>query len=233
MSYEIGCDIVSCLLSHKCSAETHELGKRMQNVLSKCKVELLVDSFPQGVDINAGIDSFEIDALLFLFSPKSFKSEYCRRELAIARSRGIPVFTIRLAGDVPKTLMRRVYINLPVLDDAALKQQLDELGESIYVRGNLYRTIAMLPEQPPEISYKDAQKIHDLTERTVLAEFVRQLGAQYRRVSDPNTRFWIATALGKAGTRMAGKILQGLLKEDDHPLAQHGVLQAIETIDGQ
>jgi hypothetical protein len=234
MSHITEIDSIECLASHKCSEETHKLiDHRIRNIFKKHKVNLLRDKFDPGDDIDARIETFDIQALLFFFNPDSWASQYCRKELGAAERLSIPVFLIRLAGDVPMEYKRRIYLDLPTLDNNMFKYQMEELAVAIHTRGCLYRNINCLYELPVEKSYGVIKEIYDLTDRTVLAEFVDQLGEQFFQVDNPTTQFWIATTIGKAGTLKAKGVLEGLLKQDNHPYARYGVFQALEKINGQ
>jgi hypothetical protein len=105
------------------------------------------------------------------------------------------------------------------------------------VRASLYRNITVLrPDTPPEAMYamhRAAQAIADETDHVVLSEFVQELAARYRHIQDPTTHFWIALAIGKAGTPEAKAVLPHLFSIDDHPYAQYGLCQALDMVAGE
>jgi len=74
-----------------------------------------------------------------------------------------------------------------------------------------------------------AKSIATEEDRTIVAEFACELARRYRKISDPSTHYWIAIALGRAGTPQAEALLQKLPK-GDHPLEIEGIRQAREMI---
>ena len=108
----MSCEITT-LFTHKCADRAHALGRHLHNALQDASIELLIDPFRLGDDIETRMDSFEFDALLFLSEPESLGSGPCQRELMTARRRSVPVFVVTHAGGSPDCLKRRLYWSLP------------------------------------------------------------------------------------------------------------------------
>lgn len=224
-------DQAQCLLTHKCGCATHKLAYQMRNALREYGVTLLLDPFRPVDDINARIETLEIDALLFLSDPESLCSKRCRQELAAARSRDMPIFTVRVKGSVPEELSQRIYPSLTDLDSASFESEMGRFAVWVHTRVLFWQKIRSLSDQSPEDSRQAAQCIYDESDRTILAEFVRQLGNQYKWVQDSTTQFLIAKTIGKARSPQAGVVLLELFaREGDHPLARHGVIEALEMV---
>ena len=222
---------VQCLLTHKCGQKTHELARRLRKLLTQQGVDLLVDPFYPGDDINTRINTLGIDSLLFLSDPESLQAYWCRQELAIAQKCNIPIFTAPLEGNVPDEINQRICLDLGSLEGEVFEEEAGKLGASIKTRGLIYRKIRSVPKLPPEEGYQIAQTIADEEDQTALAEFVPQLGELYSQLTDPNIQSWIATSLGCAGTSQAqDTLLELATREDDHPLALYAVKKALAMV---
>jgi len=221
---------IRCLLSHKCDDHTHRIGQHLRVALSPLVIDLQIDPFDVGDDVNTRMQTFDIEGVIFLSSPESITSVACQLELKSAGRQAIPVFTIHLQGLVPSQLKKRSYWHMPSVDDPAFAAGVEDLARSIHSRVAFNQKIRLLY---PENSFHDmldvARTIATQGERTILAEFACELARRYLKISDPNTRFWIALALGRADTPQAARLLDRLPKQD-HPLALEGVRQAREMI---
>ncbi len=217
------------LLSHKCSCESHQLGQRLASALKPYDIELLIDPFSPGDDIVRSMETFEFDSFIFLLSPASWSSTQCRVELETARRRGVPFFVIHLEGDVPAELRERIYWKPPE-DDEEFAAQVHQLAIAICARVSFHRRVRKLSaENSPDTTQKAAQEIYDEEDRTLIAEYSRELAKRYELVRDSTTRYWMALALGKAGTPEAAALLR-ILPSEDHPLPIEGIRQALEMI---
>lgn len=226
---------LTCLLSHKCNElvcgkGVTSLGTRLATALSQDNITLLIDPFRYGEDFTIRMQSVDFDALLFLITPESWKSEPCRIELETAQHRGVPIFTALLEGDIPAELSHRLSWKLQGLDDEAFAGQAHALAYAIRTRVLIRREIQLLTEEnPPDVTQAAAENVAEADDRTVLAEFAGELALRYRKITDPTTRFWIALALGKACTPEAKELLRALPSKD-HPLPLEGIRQALEIL---
>jgi methylmalonyl-CoA mutase cobalamin-binding subunit len=216
------------LLTHKCGLATHELGNRLRTVLEDHGIRLQIDPFRPGDDIAVRIQTLELDSVIFLMSTESLGSRPCRRELAAARAQGFPVFTIHLSGSVPHRFTHRLYQTLPV-DDTSFQKQTSRLAEAIHARVRVARNLRALAAQWPEEARSTARLVAEGADETSLGELVPLLAHQFSQVSDPMVQRWLAVALGRAGTPAAGRLLIRLGLRD-HPLAQHGIVDALKAI---
>jgi len=217
---------ITCLLSHQCSDQAHTLAKILKSALQDANIDLLIDPFRFGDDVQTRIDSFDFDSLLFLSSPESLASRFCQRELSAARRRSIPIFVAVLAGDVPKIMKRRIYWSLPASDSGQFTSDAQNLGKEIRARVSLLRNLRELNTECPADKTRDAAQTIALDiDSSLVAEIVSLLARRYVQMKDPTTRFWLALGLGSAGTAKAAKLLNNLPKED-HPYALEGIRQA-------
>lgn len=221
---------ITCLFTHKCSDRTHALGCLLKNSVRDEGIELLIDPFRLGDDIETRMDSFEFDALLFLSEPESLASGPCQRELRTARRRSVPIFVVAVGGGSPDGVEKRLYWRLPPADSPEFTAGIEELGQVIRRRVRLTRDLRILHvDRPPDETMSAAQRIALETDRSLIAEVVSTLVRRYKQLQDPTTRYWIALALGSAGTSKAAKLLNKLPKED-HPYALEGIRQAREML---
>jgi hypothetical protein len=221
---------ITCLFTHKCSDRAHEVGMLLKTRLLESGIELLIDPFRLGDDIETRIDSFQFDALLFLSSPDSLGSPPCQHELRTARRRSVPVFGVLLAGEMPAEMKKRVYWPPSSTQSPQFEGEVAELGHAIRARVAFLRDLRTLnSDRAPDETLESAQRIALNADRTLVAELSSVLARKYVQLKDPSTRFWIALALGNAGTPKAAKLLNDLPK-DDHPYALEGIRQALETV---
>jgi hypothetical protein len=215
-----------CLLSHKCDDRSHGIGQHLRAALRPFGIDLQMDPFDVGDEVDARMQTFDIEALILLSTPESVASEPVRLELESAERQGIPMFTIHLNGTLPSLLKKRSYWHMPSFDDPAFTVGLQDLVRSVQSRVAFNRKIRLLyPENSFHEMLEVARSIAMEAERTILAEFACELARRYVKVNEPNTRYWIALALGKANTAQAARLLDRLPKQD-HPLALEGIRQA-------
>jgi hypothetical protein len=221
----------SCFLSHKCLPEYHDFAEFIRPIFQVCSVDLLVDPFGPGVDVCARIQTLEFQALLFLFSPESRDSEYCRAELAAAQAAFAPVFCIRWSGDPPNSLRNRVFVDRAGCTNAQLAGDLCALAEAIRVRGSIRRLIERLRfPNLPETVREAAQGLADEPDCTALAELLGCLKATYSADMDPIARGSLAFAVGKTGAGRAEQMLLAWRSPHDHPYPQECISRALEWI---
>jgi hypothetical protein len=221
---------ITSLFTHKCSDHAHALGDLLSKALREAGIKLLVDPLRPGDDIETRMDSFEFDALLFLSEPESLASGPCRRELRTAKRRSVPVFVVALSGGSPDGFKQRLFWRLPPTSSSEFTSGIEVLGKVIRWRVELRRDLRILNvDRPPDETRKAAQKIALETDRSLVAEVVTVLVRRYRQLKDPTTRYWIALALGSAGTPKAERLLRKLPK-DDHPYVLAGIRQAQDII---
>src|ERR1035441_5591537 len=221
---------ITCLFTHKCSDRAHTIGSILKNALADAGIDVLIDPFRLGDDIETRMDSFEFDALLFLSEPESIASGPCQRELRTAKRRSVPVFVGAVGGGRPDGAERRLYWRLPPADSPEFSNGIKELGEAICRRVRLTRDLRLLHgDRPSDETQAAAQRIAVDTDRSLVADVVSELVRRYRQLEDPTTRYWIALALGSAGTSKAVKLLNKLPRED-HPYVLEGIRQARDMI---
>ena len=224
--------LVTCFLSHKCNDQAHAFADQLAAALKPFQVALLKDPFETGHEITTRIHTVEFHAFAFLLCPESWASAVCQEELRTARAQSVPIMTVRLAGAVPSELKERLYKNVGGLAGGALEQAQAELAAIIAIRARLYRRIAALnPNNPPEVTRAVAQSLSDDADRTLIAESLDHIASFYRLEADETTRFWLALAVGKAGTCKAREILKRFSWES-HPFPKEGIRQAQEMLSG-
>jgi hypothetical protein len=225
-------DVVSCFFSHKCNDAAHAFAGQLEAALRSRRVALSVDPFQTGHEIFTRIQTVEFHSFLFLFCPESWDSPACQEELKTARAKSVPVLTVRLSGAVPDELKGRLYRDVEGLSGEALESVLAELATTIGIRARLYKTIQTLdPQNHPEETRKAAQYLGDEADRTLIAESLDHIASFYRAESDETTRFWLALAIGRAGTHKARGILRRFSWED-RPLPREGIRQALQMLSG-
>jgi hypothetical protein len=223
-------EVFTCLLSHKCSLLTHKLGARLAANLEKDFVRLLIDPFNYGDDFSIAMQAVPFDALLFLLTPEGLHSQACQAELSTARRRAVPIFNALLEGEMPEELKESLSWDLRGLDDETLDQQVPALADAMRSRVFIHKLVQLLiAENPWDVTMEAAQNIFNAGSHTILAEYAALLAKRYLLVHDPNTRYWLALSLGKAGTEEAAQLL-GELPAEDHPYALEGIRQALDMI---
>jgi len=220
---------IACLFSHKCNGEGHEIGKKLEMSLAPLGIRLEIDPFSPGHDVQLRMQTFDIEAVLFLSTPESIASEQCQLELRAATRQGLPIFTAYLRGDLPIWLKKRSFWRVPMnAQEFAAGTQV--LAAATKERVAFHRQIRLLyPDNYFLETSQVARNIAMTGERTLIAEYACELAIRYRRITDPGTLYWIALALGKANTVQASKLLDHLPK-GDHPLILEGIRQAKATI---
>jgi hypothetical protein len=219
---------IICLFSHKCSDGAHELGAAIRDVLRTYSIDLRIDPFRVGDDVQTRMRTFDFDAFVFLSSPDSLASPNVQLELETAKYRAVPLFLVRMEGQVPAELRQRQYWTPPAIGDPAFAASIGDLGAAIRARVSCQRDIQLLHSDAVLYEMQEAaQRIALHADRSVVAEHAATLAQRYPRLSDPTTRYWIAIALGRVGTPQAVELLNGLPKHD-HPYALEGVRQALE-----
>lgn len=223
-------DVINCLFSHKCSDRAHLIGANLRRLLEPFGIDLQIDPFNVGDNVDVRMQTFDIEAVTFLSEPLSLVSGPVQLELKSAARQGIPIFTLHLEGEMPPSLKRRSWWPLPALDSTAFVKGAEALAKSIQPRVFFNRKIRLLRPDNYFYEMKEvAQGIAEKEERTILAEFACELARRYRKVSDPSTRYWIAIALGRADTLQAAKLVEKL-PEAGHPLEIEGIREAREML---
>jgi hypothetical protein len=222
---------VPCLFSHKCNPEYHDFAGFVRPIFESDSVVLLVDPFGPGVGVHARIQALEFQALLFLFSPQSWASEYCQAELAAAKASSVPVFAIRWSGELPEALRTRIFVNREGRRYADMADELRGLAQAIRVRGSVRRLIEKLrfPNRPETVRAA-AERLADEPDCTALAEFLDCLERVYSCEMDPIARGSLAFAVGKTGTIKGKQMLSAWKSPRDHPYPQECISQALEWI---
>jgi hypothetical protein len=223
-------DAINCLLSHKCNDRAHCLAERLRVALETFGICLQIDPFHVGDDVDIRIQTFNIEAVVFLSEVASLASEYVQQELESASRQGLPVFTILLEGELPASWKKRSWWRMPPTDDPAFATQAGALAESIRRRVLFNRKIRELNSTNYFIAMSEVAKdIAANEERTILAEFAEELAKRYREVLDPTTRYWIAISLGRADTPEAVRLIEEL-PPANHPLEVEGIREAREML---
>lgn len=222
---------ISCLFSHKCHPEYHDLAQFIRPIFESHSVVLLVDPFGPGVGVHARIQALEFQALLFLYSPESWASEYCQAELAAAQAASLPIFSIRWSGELPEALRSRIFVNREDRRDAEMTDELRGLAQAVRVRGSVRLLIEKLrfPNRPETVRAA-AERLADEPDCTALAEFLDCLEQVYRLEMDPVARGSLAFAVGKTGTMKGKQMLSAWKSTRDHPYPQECISQALEWI---
>ncbi len=221
---------INCLFSHKCSERAHSIAKHLQRLVGPRHIDLMVDPFEIGDDVDIRMQTFDIEAVVFLCEPTSLSSEPVQLELDSAARQEMPIFTLHLEGEVPPSFKKRSYWHLPPLDSVDFSTGAERLAESIRRRVFFNRKVRLLyPENYFLQMSEVARGIAQDEDRTIIAEFACELARRYHRVSDPSTRYWIAIALGRADTPQAEKLLEAL-PVPAHPLESEGIREAREII---
>ncbi|HEV3038035.1 MAG TPA: hypothetical protein VHA33_09650 [Candidatus Angelobacter sp.] len=219
---------IACLFSHKHGEEATAIGGSLKGLLTEHGVRLDIDSFPMGINVNTRMQTFDIEAVIFLACPESISSVAVQLELNAALRQRIPIFTIHLRGELSQEFTKRTYWHMPALDSPEFVAGGHELGRLIYERVSLHRKIrAIHSDSFSEEMREAAEDIATKADRTLVAEYACELAGKYLEITDPSTRFWIALALGKASTPEAAQLLEKLPR-DGHPLEAEGIRQAQE-----
>lgn len=221
---------LNCLFCHKCNDDAHRIGGRLRNALEPIGVCLQTDPFNIGDDADTRMQTFNIEAVLFLSTPESLASQACRLELKSAARQRLPIFAIHENGERPRWLKKRSYWQIPPEDAELFDAGIEALATSVRTRVYFNRKIRLLhPANYFHETIEVAREIATSEDRTIVAEFARELARRYRTISDPTTRYWIALALGRADTVAAAKLITKL-PVGDHPLEQDGIRQAREML---
>jgi hypothetical protein len=219
---------LTCFASHRCEEREHAFLARMSAACECCGVRLLVDPFEVGHHVQTRMETVAFDSFLFLCTPASWASAACQTELRTASTRHVPVITVRLWGEVPAELRDRVFLDVEGLSDEA--GALNTLAAALTRRARLHRRILALDlPGDPATPWAAAELLVERVDSTLLAESVELLAAFYRPDVHPATRYWLALALGKAGTARAGAILDGLAWET-HPYPLRGIREARQSL---
>jgi hypothetical protein len=222
-------DIV-CLFTHKCTVDSHEIGARLKTQLRREGIELSIDPFEPGHHTTTRIDTLPFDSVLFLWSPEGETSFFCRREIQTAERRLAPLF-VAVDSEVPmRSFQRRILWVRPRDNSPDFARRVAELAGAIRYRVTFNRELRRLDHSVPVEESRDAaERIAMNFDRTILAENVAALGRLYLQMNDYTGQYWIAIALGSAGTEEAARVLNNL-PEPDHTLVLEGLREARETV---
>src|SRR5262245_7133591 len=134
------------LLSHKCDAVSEAFGERLRLALAAHHIDLQIDPFDPGDIVARRIETLKLDFVVFLVTPESVVSRWCRLELAAARNPGLPVFNVRLNGAVPVRCGRRISQSFPA-DDQGFELETARLASAIGTAVPLLRNLRLLATQ--------------------------------------------------------------------------------------
>ena len=226
----VSTDAINCLLSHKCNPRAHLIGDRLRCELNAFGICLQIDPLHVGDDVEVRMQTFNIEAVVFLCEPAGLASSPVHLELESASRQALPIFTIQLEGDLPPSLKKRSWWRMPSIDEPTFATQAGEMAESIRQRVLFNRKMRELHPTNYFIAMSEVAKdVATNEERTILAEFAGELATRYRKISDPTTRYWIAIALGRADTPDAARLLDQL-PPANHPLEEEGIREALEML---
>lgn len=221
---------INCLLSHKCNAEDHEMGRALQAALAPFEIRLEIDPFNPGQDVLMRMQTFEIESVLFFATVQSIASIFCQQELKAALRQGLPIFTAYMNGNLTAWLKKRSVWFVPLRNAPDFMTGAQTLATAIRERVDFHRQVRLLyPENYYFETMDIARNIAMTGERTLVAEYACELARRYRYLTDPSTLFWIAVAIGRANTLQAAKLLDHLPRRD-HPLILEGIRQAKESM---
>lgn len=226
---------VSCLLTHKCKPENHKfIDLTLCPIFRAHSVNLQRDPFEPGVEVLARIQALEFQALMFLYSSESWKSKYCREELAAAQKAYIPVFAISQSREVPPALRSRIFLVYQVNAHQKMLSELHDLAQATRVRGSIRALLQRLRfPNTPEIVRHSAQRLADEPDCTALTEFLDCIEWIYTHQMDPIARASLAFAVGKTRTQRAKQILLGWRSPEDHPYPQECISQALVWVNNK
>jgi hypothetical protein len=220
-------------LSHccHCGCNAHSVAALLENSLKKVEIETLTDHFEVAEDIAIRIQTEAFDSFVFLFCPESWAASWCQQELAVARSRLVPILTARLNGKLPEEMKSRICVDLCDLTPVGAAERIADLAEKVAKRAKLYNTItALSPSNTPAKTRAAAESLFTDFAPTLLAESLLHISKFCGGEADPITRQRLALAIARAGT-MEAKELLSRLDWSDHPLPQRGILQALELLE--
>jgi len=221
---------LKCFLSHKCGPDTHLLGLRLRSELQRLGISLLRDPFNPGEDVFIKIETQKFDSFVFLDSAASWESAACQRELEVARVRGVPIISVLLDETTHAELRHRICFDARPSQGGFTDNILRALCAAISAHSEAYGAVhALGPEYIPEETRKWAQFIFDTVDSALIAEHLQYLAASYTPGTDLIARYWIALAIGKAGSRAAAAVLDGFGWEDEL-LPQEGIRQARQLL---
>jgi hypothetical protein len=225
---------ILCLFSHKCSVQNHAVGLRLMQGLEQAGIELLIDPFLVGDDVQSRIGSLELDAIVFLWSDPLL-AMIALLEFDEGRRRSIPVFVAIREGDPITNLneanLREANVWTPPSEDTSkFADAVASLGRNIRAQVAARRTVqSLLRSGSAREEREAAQRLAVEFDSYLLAENLSLLTDAYEHLTDPTVRYWIAIAVGRAGTVQATEALSRFPKTD-HPYALEGVRQAQEMI---
>ena len=207
----------------------------LKRVSAACEghgVTLQFEAFDLGLHVPTRMETIVFDSFVFLCTPAAWASPGCQAELRTARTRHVPVITVRLRGDVPAELMDRVFLDAEDLRGPEEASALDALAATVATRARLHRRIGALDADDSNEQWRRAERLFEEVDRTLLAESAQHLALFYRPDVPPATRYWLALALGKAGTAETGAILDRFTWET-HPYPLRGIRHARQMMGGQ
>jgi hypothetical protein len=197
----------------------------LQRISAACQAEgvrLQFEAFGLGTHVQTRMETLVFDSFVFLFTPASWASLACQTELRTARIRHVPVITVRLRGEVPPELRDRVFLDAWGLCGEAEAAALARLAETVATRARLHRQIlSVAREADAAVPWRAAELL--------AAEAAAHLAELYHPEAHPATRYWLALALGRAGTSEAGAILDRFGWET-HPFPLLGIREARRSI---
>ncbi len=214
------------------------LGDVLRSGFSTQGIQLLIDPFQPGVGVGARIENLDFQALLFLSSPESLASPWCRVELSVARQRGIPLFVIRRAGEVPVELQQRVILDAVFEDDewdrAAgrdFADRLQTLAAEMRIRAELWKRIALLGAQAGDAGEQRriAIEVED-ADPTAITELIGFLDRCYSLQLDEAARASLARALGRTGSPAAVTVLRRWAGIEDHPYGKRAIRESLQAL---
>lgn len=228
---------ISCLFTHKCGAGVCDrprpcscisrcIGCRLKNNLQKFAVDLLVDPLRVGDHVQTRMETFDFDALLFLMSEESLRSEPCATELDTARRFGRPIFAVAISSELPPSYRDRLCMSLAELRTAA---GVEKLGSAIREHVLILRLLNDARGAPPDVSRNAARQLYTRDSST-LAEFISELETAYLQNQDDATRYWIALAIGHTRASGAGYSLAQLRARETAPYPREGLNRALDAL---
>lgn len=221
----------NCFVSHKCTLQTHEFIRSISSVFDSHRIRLQVDLFAPGEAVLAKIKSFACESLLFLSTPESIASYYCQQELEAAQKHGLPIFTVRLAGEVPDGLRLRINVDAREASPDQLTEPMDRLAAVVEDRSCVVALLRQLcGGSAAEEQREAARALMDRNDPSALGEFLPYLAIAYSHALDPVALFDLALAVGATRHPEARAMLESWRTKAAHPYTQEGIARGIELL---
>jgi hypothetical protein len=210
------------------------LAREVTATLAREGLDALVDPFGPGIQVGTRIDEVLFESLLFVATPQSVSSPWCRRELDAATRARVPIFCLRTANiALPEELSERIAIDADDPPSAVQAERLGLLAISIRQRAAVWGALRVISRMDSPHEQRLASEWLELdADAGAISEQLEQLKAAWPTVIDEAARLSLVRAVERVRSPQAADLLRRWRSQLDRDTRTESSALLVSAIEG-